>query len=133
EFVPVKAEPAQIGLDPGGEFRRRTFLVRIIEAEDKGAIMLPREQPVDERDADIAHVKPPRRARRKTDLDRHRDEISPCPARPAARITRRPRRETSRLIHRAEPVVDRIAAVAPEIAAADLDPRRRLSPLVLGE
>ena len=39
EAVPVKAEPAQIPLDPGGELRRRTFQIGIVQAQQEAAVL----------------------------------------------------------------------------------------------
>src|SRR5262249_2530014 len=70
-LLPLQAQPAQVFLDAGGELGHTAVAIGVVEAEDEGAALLAREQPVGERNVDVADMQPTRRARRKADADGH--------------------------------------------------------------
>ena len=106
-LVPGKAQPAEIRLDALGEGGGRALAIRIVEAQQEPAAGALGIKPVGERDIGIAGMEPARRARREADASAHASA--------------------------AEAVGDRIAAVAAEGAAGDLDAGRRLAALVFGQ
>ncbi len=73
---PVEAEPGEILADAAREFFRRPLGVGVVETEHEAPARLPREQTVEQRRADIAGMKPSRRARREADGDAHVESFS---------------------------------------------------------
>ena len=71
EAVPIQAEPAQIPLDPGGELRRRTFQIGIVQAQQETAVLRTGEQPVDQRQTDVTDMEHTGRTGSETDGDAH--------------------------------------------------------------
>ena len=119
EAVPAQAEPAQILLDRRRRTRRSSARDRCRRGAAANAPPWPaREQPVDQRAADIAD-----------------DGEGPVGLGAKRTFTghRRPRRRRRSRAARLEAVGDRIAPVAAEVAARDLHARRRLAALVLGD
>src|SRR6185369_71567 len=115
ELVPFEAKPFEVILDDRGEGEGRALAVGVVEAQQELAVVLPREQPVVQRDVDVSDMKPPGRAWSEAYTDRHGAITDPL------------------LPRRLEAVGDRIAPIAAEGAAGDLHARRRLAPLVFGE
>src|SRR5438093_2619014 len=88
-FVPVEPEPPE-GVDDGDDVLvGRPRAVRVLDAQDEGAVVVAREEPVEERGARAADVEMARRARREPYADR-RGHVSRsrtagptgCPRRP---------------------------------------------------
>ena len=65
-LVPVEAEPAQVGDDARLRLAGRSIGVRVLDAEDIGAALTAREQPVEQRGARVADVKVAGRTRSKS-------------------------------------------------------------------
>ena len=55
-FVPIEPEPAQPVVDRRGRFLGVARLVRILDAQDERAAVMPREEPVEQRGARAADV-----------------------------------------------------------------------------
>ena len=55
-LVPVESEPFQIADDGRVGIGRRSFRVGVLDAQDEGAVMTAREQPVEQRRAGVADV-----------------------------------------------------------------------------
>ena len=55
-FVPMQPHPAQILEDGLFGFGRRTLPIGVFDAEDEGAVLPARQQPVEERGARVADV-----------------------------------------------------------------------------
>ena len=69
--IPVQPEPSQVLLDGVRELVARAFAIGVVDAQQEMPAVPAREQPVDQRRADIADVLQPGRARREADLDGH--------------------------------------------------------------
>ena len=67
--VGLEAEPVEIVADRVVELGRRALAVGVVDAEDERAAVLPREQEIVERGADIADVQPAGRRRREAGDD----------------------------------------------------------------
>src|SRR4051795_11167688 len=68
-FVPVEAEPSQAVDDSLDHLPRRTFRIRIFDAQHERSFVTPRKEPVEERRPGAAHVQIPGRRRRKANAD----------------------------------------------------------------
>src|SRR5205085_306799 len=66
-FVPVEPEPAQIAEDARLGLARRALDVGVLDPEDEGAAVTPREEPVEQRRAGVADVQVPGGAGSETD------------------------------------------------------------------
>ena len=66
-LIPVQAEPAQILEDHRVGVGRRALDVGVFDAKDERAVLPARQQPVEERCADVADVQVPGRARSESD------------------------------------------------------------------
>ena len=66
-FVPVESEPSQVFENRRVRFGGRTVGVRIFDAQNERAVVTAREQPVEQRRADVADVQMPGRARGEAD------------------------------------------------------------------
>ena len=75
-FVPVEPEPAKDVEDLGDVLLGRTRAVRVLDAQDEDALVVPREGPVEERGSGAAHVEGARGTWRKADSDRVRHGLS---------------------------------------------------------
>src|SRR5208337_3801933 len=70
-LVPGEAEPGQVVPDPGDVLLLGALKVRVVEAQDKDALLAAGEKPIEDGWPDIADVEPARGARRKANLYRH--------------------------------------------------------------
>ena len=107
--VGMEAEPSQVRADAIGIFRFRPFGIGIIQPQQKAPAMATRPEPVMKRRAQIADMQMPGGRGGEAGDDGGHDLTG------------------------TESVGDRIAAVAAEIAAAQLDAGRGLPPFVLGD
>ena len=71
-LVPGEPEPAQIVLDGGFGGRGRALAVGVLDAQDVGAAVVPRQQPVEERRAGVADVQMAGRTGGEADSHRRR-------------------------------------------------------------
>ena len=69
--VPVQPQPAQVLLDGGDELLARALAIGVVDPQQEMPAPPSREQPVDQRRADVADVQQPGRARREAHLDGH--------------------------------------------------------------
>jgi hypothetical protein len=75
--VGVKAEPIEIIADRLVELRRRALAVGIVDAQQEPPAVLPGEQEIVKRGADVADVQPPGRRRREAGRNRHSAAFAP--------------------------------------------------------
>jgi hypothetical protein len=62
-FVGRHAEPGQRGDNPVGPLSPVALLVRVLDAQDKGAVVLANKEPIEEGSAGAADVEVPSRRR----------------------------------------------------------------------
>ena len=71
DLVRCQPEPVEIVADRLVELRGRALAVGVVDAQDERAAVLPREQAVVQRGADVADVQPAGRRRREAGDDAH--------------------------------------------------------------
>ena len=76
DLVGREAQPIEIVADRLVELGSRALAIGIVDAEDERAAILPREQEIMQRRADIADVQPTRRRRREARDDAHRGSFT---------------------------------------------------------
>src|SRR3989442_13363553 len=81
-LVPVEAEPAQVGDDARLRLASRSIGVGVLDAEDIGAALPAREQPVEQRGARVADVKMAGRTRSKSNAHFFTLRVGPHPHAP---------------------------------------------------
>ena len=67
--IPMQAEPVEITLDPVDVFFLGPFWIGVVDPQDEGPARFPRDHPVHQCGAQVAHVDPPCRGRRETGDD----------------------------------------------------------------
>ena len=67
--IGLEAQPSQIGADRRDKLVAAALAVGIVDPQQEAAAVLPREQPVVQRRANVADVEAPRRRRRETGDD----------------------------------------------------------------
>lgn len=65
-LIPIQTDPPHSIENSCDRFIRRPALVRVLDTEDKSTLLLPCEEPIEERRPHSAYMKKPRRARGKT-------------------------------------------------------------------
>ena len=87
-LVPVEAEPAEALQDRLGGALDEPRLIGVLDADDEGAAAVPREEPVEERGADVPHVRNARGAGGVADADGVGHGVGPVYSRAVERLSR---------------------------------------------